>query len=78
MSYMDSNGSYFFWDWILWVGFILLMFSSIGTWGYTYRAHRKFDGSQRKDAATILNERYASGEITRDQYREMKLEIAVV
>lgn len=78
MSYINSSGSYFFWDWILWMGFIFLMFSSFGTWGYTYRAHRKIDGSQRKDAATILSERYASGEITRDQYREMKLEILAV
>jgi putative membrane protein len=57
---------------------MFMMFSSIGTWGYTYRAHRKFDGTRRKDATTIMNERYASGEITRDQYREMRLEISIV
>lgn len=76
MSVLNSDGSYFFWDWILWMGFIFLMFSSMRTWGYTYRAHRKFDGSQPQDAATILNERYAAGEITRDQYRTLKLKIA--
>lgn len=76
MSYMNTDGSYFFWDWVLLMGFIFLLFSSIGTWGYTYRTHRRFDGALRKDAAAILNERYANGEITRDQYREMKVEIA--
>ncbi len=42
--------------------FIFLMFSSFGNWGYTYRAHRKYDGTN-KDAIDILNERYARGEI---------------
>lgn len=75
---MNPNGYYFAWDWIPWVGFIFLLFSSFGTWGYAYSAHRKADGSLRSDAAAILSARYAAGEITRDQFREMKLEIATV
>ena len=47
------------WAWILYVGFIFLLFSSIGSWGYTYRAHRRFDGFQPKGARDILDERYA-------------------
>ena len=31
----------FGWGWVLWFGFIFLMFSSFGNWGYTYRAHKK-------------------------------------
>lgn len=66
----------FGWGWILWLGFIFLLFSSMGNWGYAYRAHRKVDGSPRRDAGTILNERYASGELTRAQYLELKSDIA--
>jgi putative membrane protein len=76
MSYLNSSSFYFGWGWILWMGFIVLMFSSMGNWGYAYRAHRKFDASSRKDAAAILNERYASGELTRTQYLALKSDIA--
>ncbi len=76
MSYLNSSSSFFGWGWILWMGIIFLMFSSIGNWGYAYRVHRKVDGSSRKDAAAILNERYASGELTRTQYLALKSDIA--
>ena len=72
MTYFNAFG----WGWLLWIGFIVLMFSSMGNWGYAYRAHRKFDGPPRKDASTILNERYAAGELTRIQYLELKADIA--
>ena len=35
------NDWYFGWGWFLWLDFVILMFSSIGNWGYTYRAHRR-------------------------------------
>ncbi|AYJ84567.1 SHOCT domain-containing protein (plasmid) [Sphingomonas paeninsulae] len=76
MHNFNSNYDYFGWGWILWFGFIFLVFSSFGNWGYAYRAHRKFDGLPRKDAASILNERYAAGELTRAQYLELKSDIA--
>jgi len=66
----------FGWGWILWFGFIFLLFSSFGNWGYSYRAHRKLDGTAGKDASMLLNERYARGEVTREQYLEMKADIA--
>ena len=75
MQHLYSNGLYFGWGWALWVGFIILMFSSFGNWGYTYRAHRKYDGAPRPAAVDILNERYARGEITRDQYNLLKADI---
>jgi len=65
---------YFGWGWFIWMGFIFLMFSSIGNWGYTYRAHQKY-GQRRKEAVDILNERYARGELTRDQYTLLKSDI---
>jgi putative membrane protein len=64
------------WGWIIWFGFIFLIFSSFGNWGYSYRAHRKFDGAAYKDASAILNERYARGDLTRAQYLEQKADIA--
>lgn len=76
MNHMYTNDMFFGWGWILWLGFIFLMFSSLGNWGYAYKAHRKFDDFPSKDAATILNERYARGELTRAQYLELKTDIA--
>ena len=64
------------WGWFLWFGFIFLMFSSLGNWGYTYRAHQKYGDAPRKDALDILNERYARGEINREEYGQMKSEIS--
>jgi putative membrane protein len=70
------NDLFYGWGWILWFGVIFLMLSSFGNWGYSYRAHRKFDGATQKDAIAILNERYARGELTRVQYLELKSDIA--
>lgn len=74
MNNLADGGSYFGWYWILWIGFIFLIFSGMGNWGYSYQAHRKFDGSQ-KTAKDILNERYAKGEIDRAQYQQLKSDI---
>jgi putative membrane protein len=76
MYHMSDSGHYFGWGWILWLGFMFLIFSSLGNWGYAYRAHRKLDGSPRRDASAILNERYAGGEIDRTQYLQLKADIA--
>lgn len=64
------------WGWFLWFGLILVMFSSFGNWGYTYRAHRRFDGYQRNNALDTLNQRYASGEIQHEEYLRIKSHIA--
>jgi uncharacterized membrane protein len=65
----------FGWGWILLFGFIFLLFSGLGNWGYCYSPHRKYD-LPRRNARDILDERYASGEITRDQYAQLKADIA--
>jgi putative membrane protein len=66
---------YFSWGWFLWFGFIFLLFSGIGNWGYTYRAHRRFGELPRREAYDILDARYAKGEITREEYNRVKAEI---
>ncbi len=76
MNHIADSASYFSFGWILWFVFIMFIFSSLGNWGYSYRAHRKYDGTSGKDAAAILNERYASGAIDRAQYLQLKSDIA--
>jgi len=69
------NDWYFGWGWILWFGFIVLVFSGVGNLGYSYSAHQKF-GQPRSGARDILDERLARGDISRDQYAQLKSEIA--
>jgi len=75
MTHTYWNDWYFGWGWILWLGFIFLLFSGVGNWGYTYRAHRRYDSGITKGGLDILNERYARGEITRDQFVQLKADI---
>jgi putative membrane protein len=70
------NGWYFTWGWILWFGFIMLVFSGLGNWGYTYRAHQRYGLLPGKGALDILNERYARGELSREEFAQLKSDIA--
>ena len=72
------NNWYFGWGWFLWVGIIFLLFSSMGNWRYTYAAHRKYGLglTPQKGALDILNERYARGEITREEFAQIKSDIS--
>ena len=76
MSHAYWNDWYFSWGWFLWFAILFLAFSSLGNWGYTYQAHRKYGQPARRDAFDILNERYATGEITRDEYTRLKADIS--
>ena len=72
------NDWYFGWGWVLWFGIIFLLFSSWGNWRYTYAAHRKYGLAPpvHKEAIDILNERYARGEVTREQFVQMKADMS--
>ncbi|NPD66764.1 SHOCT domain-containing protein (plasmid) [Lichenicola cladoniae] len=70
------NDGFLGWGWFLWFGFIFLMLSSFGNWGYTYRAHQRFSGRPDNRAFDILDERYARGDITREEYAQLKSDIA--
>ena len=70
------NSWYFGWGWLLWFGIMMLLFSSVGNWGYTYRVHRFSGRPRQKDALDILDERYARGEINLAEFSEMKAAIS--
>ena len=63
------------WGWFLWFSVMILLFSSAGNWGYTYRVHRN-GRLPNKDALDILSERYARGEITHADYAQMRSAIS--
>ena len=66
------NSWYAGWGWFLWFAVMILLLSSIGHWGYTYRAYRRYGGTNLpRTAIDVLSERYARGEITREEYLEM-------
>lgn len=64
------------WGWLLWIGFWFLLFSSFGNWGYTYRVHRKHREGHHKTALQIIDERYARGDIGREEFLKMRNEIS--
>ena len=67
------NEMYVGWSWLLWLSVIILFASNIGNWGYTYKAHLKYSDLHPKSRAfDILDERFARGEITREEYTKMK------
>jgi putative membrane protein len=76
MAHGYWNDWYSGWGWFLWFGFMILLFSTVGNWGYTYRVHRNYGAQPRKEALDILNERYARGEITREEHSQMKTTIS--
>jgi putative membrane protein len=75
MTHTYWNDLYFGWGWLLWIGFIFLIFSGLGNWGYTYRAHRRYDASPSNGALAILDERYARGDIAREDYARVRSDI---
>jgi putative membrane protein len=77
MAHDYWNDLYSGWGWFLWFGIVFLFAASLGNWGYTYRAHRKYeDVYPRRDPLNLLNERYARGDIEREEYLRMRADIS--
>jgi putative membrane protein len=75
MANVYWNNWYAGWGFFLWWGMLILIFSSAGNWGYTYQAHRRFRDRTEKDALDVLSERYARGDITREEFHRVKSEL---
>ncbi len=73
---MYWNSWYAGWGWFLWFGVVILCFSSLGNWNYTYRAHRRFLNGSFKDALDILDERFARGDINESEYLKVKAHLS--
>jgi putative membrane protein len=79
---MDSaywNDWYAGWGWFLWFGVVLLLFSNVGNWGYTYQAHRLYRTRGSSEAGNralnILNENYARGDMTREEFLRIRSDL---
>lgn len=66
----------FGWSWLLGFGFWFLLLSSFGHGRYAYRFNQRYTAQPGKNALDLLNERYARGDIDRDEYRQLKQEMA--
>jgi len=64
-----------YWGWLLWIGIWFLLMSSLGHWGYSYRANRRYFNKSNKTSIELLNERYARGDIDRDEFIRIKTDI---
>jgi putative membrane protein len=71
MNFMGNE----FWGWFLWIVVWFLLISSFSHWGYSYRTHRRYFNESNKTAIDLLNERYARGDIEREEFIRIKSEI---
>lgn len=71
------NNLYFGWGWLLWLGIVFPFFLSMVNWRYVHAIYRKnqLGARVKKDALHILNERYAGGEITHEEFNRVRSDI---
>jgi uncharacterized membrane protein len=75
----EAGMQHYFWNdwyigggWLFWLGVICLLLSSMGSRRYTYAARRKCRLPLQKGPLDMLHERYARGEINREQFARMR------
>ena len=64
-------GMGFMWIFPLLFLIVMIVFLFRGPW-WGWHSHDRDHGNRRESPREILDRRYASGEITKDQYEEMK------
>lgn len=78
MERMMGGASYGF-GWIftfLWLILIILAVAALAYWIIKENKSRFIDSSSNKTPVDILKERYAKGDITKEQFEDMKKELA--
>ncbi|MBU1437115.1 MAG: SHOCT domain-containing protein [Gammaproteobacteria bacterium] len=75
MHYAYWNDWYSGWGWFLWFAVWILLISSIGHLGYSYRTHRRHFSKRNHTAVDLLKERYARGDISREEFERIKQEL---
>ena len=76
MQHYFWNDGYFGAGLLLWLGIIFLLFSSMASWRHTWAARRKCRVPLQKGPLEMLNERYARGEITGEEFGRMRSAIS--
>jgi putative membrane protein len=59
------------WMWLLWI----LLLGIVGFGAYVIAKQQRRNGPPRSNARNILEERYARGEITREEFERMKRDV---
>ena len=72
---MDGSGSMFFGGGFMWIFWVLVLVAIVVVAKATMPSNARRNGTHEDSALSILDKRYARGEIGREEYREKKREL---